>query len=142
MNGTDKIRPLDPAMKVKQVAAISRSLDECQKSTFRNILQCVENDVKQSAKTTGTHSCCVRVPAFMYGAPLYSLDECIQYIMRKLSKKGFSITHLYDAMLLISWEHATKKTKKPKRDRPTEQVDETGLQGLTNIRKVAGGLQP
>ena len=127
-------------MKVKQVAAISRSLDECQKSTFRNILECVENDIKQSAKTTGAHSCCVRVPAFMYGAPLYSLDDCLRYVIRKLSKKGFSITHLYESTLLISWEHATKKTKRPKRDRHEEQAEETGLQGLTNIRKLAGGL--
>ena len=45
----------------------------------------------------------------VFGLPLYNLDECIKYIMIKLTDKGFAVHLAIPNKLLISWEPESEK---------------------------------
>ena len=52
------------------------------------------------------------IPRYIYGVPLYKLDECLKYLVEKLSQNGFKLYYTHPNLLIISWKEETKKKKK------------------------------
>lgn len=45
------------------------------------------------------------VPDFIIGKPKYNFSNCIQYLIFRLKKNGFSIKYFYPNALQISWKY-------------------------------------
>lgn len=50
--------------------------------------------------------CHFRVPEFIFGAPLYRLDECIDFLRQHLLMNGFNVTYVFPDLLVIRWSSA------------------------------------
>ena len=70
--------------------------------------------IKLVAKLNPLNSWCFYViPKFIYGIPLYNLEECLNYIVTHLNKNGFTVNYTHPNLLFISWLNA--KGSKPKK---------------------------
>ena len=52
---------------------------------------------------TNYYICWFSVPEFILGTPLYRLNKCIDYIVKKLEKNGFRVICYEPNLLQISW---------------------------------------
>lgn len=100
-------KDLDKAVKVKKTMkndAYNEVLKECYaKVKTRNKL--------------GYKSIMYKVPSFLFGYPLYDINDLTNFIIRKLQMGGFTI-YITHGSLLISWEKVKKepqREEKPKR---------------------------
>lgn len=81
----------------KRHEAFNIIIDNC----YKKIQKCIQ-------VTRNVYSCFCEIPEFIIGYPLYDLNECIQYCMNILIKKGFSIQYIFPRVLYISWMPAPK----------------------------------
>ena len=47
--------------------------------------------------------CYYVIPKFIYGIPLYNLQECVRYLFNCLNKNGFKTYYTHPNLLIISW---------------------------------------
>ena len=52
-----------------------------------------------------TFFCLYEIPEFMIGYPIYDLNECVMYIIQKLSTNGFKVKYFFPRVILVSWEN-------------------------------------
>lgn len=57
-----------------------------------------------SQTSIGNVRCFFMVPEYMVGLPLYQLNQCIDYVIKKLSTNGFIVKHLHSNVIYISWD--------------------------------------
>ena len=43
------------------------------------------------------------IPKLIIGLPIYSVEGCIKYVVKKLEKNGFEVDLLSDSNIFISW---------------------------------------
>ena len=55
--------------------------------------------------------CLYIIPKFIYGIPLYNLQECVKYLFEKLTENGFKVYYTHPNLLIISWLHLKEKKK-------------------------------
>ena len=55
--------------------------------------------------------CLYIIPKFIYGIPLYNLNECVKYLFEKLVENGFKVYYTHPNLLIISWIHLKEKKK-------------------------------
>ena len=72
------------------------------KIIFKKIYLRIEDKIKR-ASLSNLYECSYDIPAFILNLPLYNLDDCKQYIMKKLNKNGFN-TELVENNIWISWK--------------------------------------
>ena len=70
---------------------------------FEKVLDMVHNKIKKSAEMKQLH-CMYIVPTFIFGYPLFNLNECIQYLVKELKANGFLVTYMFPNKLYISWD--------------------------------------
>lgn len=56
--------------------------------------------------------CLYIIPKFIYGVPLFKLDECIKYLFEKLTENGFKVNYTHPNLLIISWHHIKQQNAK------------------------------
>jgi hypothetical protein len=56
--------------------------------------------------------CVIDVPEYMYGYPLYNLNDCINFIINHMQKNGFLVNYYFPKILYVSWDF--EEIKKPK----------------------------
>jgi hypothetical protein len=71
--------------------------------TFEKLLNMCYNKIINTNKTSSDLSCSFIVPRMVFGLPLFDINECIKYIMTKLTEKGFEVHLAIPNKLLISW---------------------------------------
>lgn len=47
--------------------------------------------------------CVFEVPEFLFGYPLYNLNECVGYLLQELTKRGFQVQYIFPHTIIISW---------------------------------------
>ena len=47
--------------------------------------------------------CVFEVPEFIFGYPLYNLNECVGYLLQELTKRGFQVQYIFPHTIIISW---------------------------------------
>ena len=78
---------------------------------FDNILKKIHNRIKYNAKIEKTF-CFYQIPEFIFGVPLYNIDDLKQYIMNSLQKDGFKMIYMDPNWLFITWEINKPETNK------------------------------
>lgn len=59
--------------------------------------------------------CFYTVPNYLVGVPLYDVNACIVYVIKKLIDGGFNVKYTHPNLIYISWDKPQKKVepKKP-----------------------------
>ena len=87
---------------------------ERKKKIYDTVLVKCHQRIKLVAKLNPLNSWCFYViPKFIYGIPLYNLEECLNYIVTHLNKNGFTVNYTHPNLLFISWLNAS--SSKPKK---------------------------
>jgi len=73
------------------------------KECFNKILEFVNKKILLVSKTN-TNSTWYEIPLFLLGHPTYEINECSNYLIKKLKKNGFNVNFLHPNILLINWE--------------------------------------
>jgi len=81
--------------------------------TFEKILLKVEKKIVISSNAN-YYFTWYSIPEFIVGLPLYSINDCKDYLETKLSKNGFEIEFFLPNILLIKWFPVNKKSEKKK----------------------------
>ena len=73
--------------------------------TFDNIINICHKKIKNTA-TIGGMNIFYEIPYYIYGKPLYNIEDCIKYVVESLRNNGFFIQILPEPntnMIYISW---------------------------------------
>jgi hypothetical protein len=69
------------------------------------VLKKCHQRIKTTAKILdGNDNCLFVVPPYIYGCPLYNINNCIFYLVNQLTQNGFDVKHINPNFLYISWE--------------------------------------
>jgi hypothetical protein len=74
---------------------------------FTHILENCCKVIKKCDEIRVTH-CVFEVPEYVFGYPLYNLNDCIVFLLQELTKGGFKVQYLFPHTLIISWHIPTK----------------------------------
>ena len=84
--------------------------EEARLEIYTNILDKVHQKIKLTSKTSTDKFCFFSVPTYVYGLPLFDVNNCILFLTKKLTDNGFNIRYTHPNLLLISWlEKPTKQ---------------------------------
>lgn len=90
---------------LKNAHEVSRSIQEKKNSQMRHfekVLELCYRAIKQSADMSYTH-CIFEVPEFLIGHPIYDINECIVYILRKLQENEYQVAYYFPRTIYIVW---------------------------------------
>ena len=76
--------------------------DERKKITFEKIFLIIEKKIVL-ASAVNNYYCWYSFPEFIIGLPMYSLQECKDYIEIKIKNDGFETEFFEPNILLIKW---------------------------------------
>jgi hypothetical protein len=83
--------------------------EEARLEIYTNILDKVHQKIKLTSKTSADKFCFFSVPTYVYGLPLFDVNNCIIFLTKKLTDNGFNIRYTHPNLLLISWLEKPKK---------------------------------
>ena len=101
---------------------------------FDDILLQIHRRIKYHADLEQTH-CLFCIPEFIFGIPLYNINDLKNYIMETLKKNGFKLLYFHPNTLFISWDVENKlknkddKKKKPNNNKQFRLIDDYNPQG-------------
>ena len=69
------------------------------------VLKRCHQRIKSVAKVPeGPEYCLYDVPSYIYGSPLYNMNNCILYLVKTLTENGFFAKYYNPNFIFISWE--------------------------------------
>ena len=80
---------------------------------FDDILLQIHRRIKYHAELEQTF-CLYNIPEFIFGIPLYNVNDLKNYIMNTLKKNGFKILYFHPNTIFISWDVENKIQNKDK----------------------------
>jgi len=80
---------------------------------FDDILLQIHRRIKYHAGLEQTY-CLYNIPEFIFGTPLYNINDLKNYIMNTLKKNGFKILYFHPNTIFISWDVENKIENKDK----------------------------
>ena len=84
---------------------------------FDNILTQIHRRIKYHADLEQTF-CLYNIPEFIFGTPLYNVNDLKKYIINTLKKNGFKILYFHPNTIFISWDVENKiKDKNNKKNK-------------------------
>lgn len=92
---------------VKTMTQKSERRSEC----FEKIIDMCMKKIIRSA-TLNMTSCFFEVPEFIIGFPLFNINECLLYVIKRLQGAGYGVKYYFPRVLHISW--ATPEIEKRK----------------------------
>jgi hypothetical protein len=101
---------------------------------FDDILVQIHRRIKYHADLEQTH-CLFCIPEFIFGIPLYNINDLKNYIMETLKKNGFKLLYFHPNTLFISWDVENKlknkddKKKKPNNNKNFRLIDDYNPKG-------------
>lgn len=87
---------------------------ESNEKVYQEVLKKIHQVIIITSKTTPNKFCFYLVPTYIYGLPLFNINECIIYLVAKLSENGFDVRYTHPNLLLISWLVKPNKESKKK----------------------------
>jgi hypothetical protein len=69
--------------------------------TYNKIYHMIEKKIS-IANNGGSSYIVFQVPQFLIGLPLFTTEECIDYLIKRLNKNGFKYI-IHNDILIISW---------------------------------------
>ena len=83
---------------------------------FDDILVQIHRRIKYHAELEQTF-CIYVIPEFIFGIPLYNINDLKNYIMETLKKNGFKLMYFHPNTIFISWDVANKLQNKGEKKR-------------------------
>ena len=83
---------------------------------FDNILIQIHRRIKYHADLEQTF-CLYNIPEFIFGTPLYNVNDLKNYIIITLKKNGFKILYFHPNTIFISWDVENKIKNKNKKNK-------------------------
>lgn len=80
---------------------------------FDDILLQIHRRIKYHAELEQTF-CLYNIPEFIFGIPLYNVNDLKNYIMNTLKKNGFKLLYFHPNTIFISWDVENKIQNKDK----------------------------
>lgn len=99
---------------------------------YEIVLNKCHQRIKHVAKSPSTpENCFFIVPPYIYGSPLYDVNNCIIFIAKSLSTNGFDVKFFNPNILFISWEG-----KKNPKNFKTLQKQEKKFKSITDFKQT------
>jgi len=101
---------------------------------FDDILLQIHRRIKYHAELEQTY-CLYNIPEFIFGIPLYNINDLKNYIMNTLKKNGFKLMYFHPNTIFISWdvenkiENKDKKNKNKNKNKNFKLIDEYNPNG-------------
>jgi len=99
---------------------------------YNKILKECHNKIRFNSKLDRKY-CFFLVPEFIFGTPLYDIEELRNHVMNSLQKNGFQLMYIHPNWLFISWTTEIRTVKKQSKVkevsmdyRPIEEYRPTG----------------
>jgi hypothetical protein len=93
---------------------------------FEHILDMCYNKIVITNQQTNDCCCIFACPSVVFGMPLFSLIDCVRFIMIKLVEKGFEVHLAVPNNIFISW----KKESNPDYSRQMYQLEESSTSSI------------
>ena len=87
---------------------------------FDNILRKIHTRIKCCAQKEETY-CFFQVPEFIFGVPLYNINDLRKYLINSLEKNGFKLLYIDPNWLFISWEVKQPTIEDSKKKKKSEE---------------------
>ena len=79
---------------------------QCRQQTYNKILARVQKRIKDTSRQRNPPKYCFyNIPEVIVGAPLYKIEDCVEYLLTSLSKNGFKVSYVHPNLMVVSWEH-------------------------------------
>ena len=89
-------------VKASELIKEQKDRDKLKDNIYKKIYKRIEHKIKL-ASASNLYECWYEIPEFILNIPLYDLEDCKQYIMKKLSHNEFKTGHLHNN-IWISWK--------------------------------------
>ena len=86
---------------------------------FDSVIKRCHNRIKLTADNKKTE-CYYQIPPFIFGKPLYDMDELKEYVMKSLKLNGFALKEYPDYYIYINWDITKKEVKENKKVKKKE----------------------
>ena len=99
---------------IDSLVLLDQGRRERKKQIYKKILEQCKDRILQY---TGCNKyCCIfDIPIWKVGEPLYEWDKATSYVMKKLRKEGFVVTHVGYNKIFVNWK-SIKRTPLPSND--------------------------
>lgn len=90
---------------LKNARDVSRVVQEKRASQFEHfskVLRLCQVEISKCVDLGYTH-CIFEVPSFLVGHPLYDINECIVYVLRKLQEHEYHVSYYFPNTIYITW---------------------------------------
>ena len=87
---------------------------------FDNILKKIHSRIRCCAQKEETY-CFFQIPEFIFGVPLYNINDLRKYLIDSLEKNGFKMLYVDPNWLFISWEVKQPTIEDSKRKKKSEE---------------------
>lgn len=87
---------------------------------FDNILKKIHTRIKCCAQKEETY-CFFQIPEFIFGVPLYNINDLRKYLINSLEKNGFKLLYVDPNWLFISWEVRQPTIEDSKKKKKSEE---------------------
>jgi len=77
--------------------------NERQHMCFEKVLEMSHNKIKKTTESKQL-KCIFDVPSFIFGYPLFNVNDCITYVTNELKSNGFIVHYIFPNKLYISWD--------------------------------------
>lgn len=94
-----------PRISLAELYTLKDKKERNKYNTFDNIIDICHKKIKNTA-TIGGMNIFYEIPFYIYGKPLYKIDECVKYIVDSLRKNGLYVQILPEPntnMIYVSW---------------------------------------
>lgn len=75
---------------------------ENKKKIYKKIYKRIEKKIKMCS-SFNLYKCWYEIPEFILNIPLYSTNDCMEYLNEKFKKNGFK-TESQNNLIIVSWE--------------------------------------
>lgn len=89
--------------------------EDKRKKTFQGVLGKIHAKIRIAA-AHDHQALFYTVPEYIVGIPLYSITDCIEFVISSLKNNGFVIRYIYPNAIYVNWD--PKEINKPSMDMP------------------------
>ncbi len=114
-------------MKRLNILDLHRTINEKkerQSVCFENVLGKIHKKIEKSAAEKKLR-CVYEIPTFIFGLPLFDLNDCIEFVMNELKVNGFIVKYYFPNMLYISWDFEEINKEKGEKKMVTQPQSKT-----------------
>ena len=94
-----------PRISLAELYTLKDKKEKSKYNTFDYIIEICHKKIKNTA-TIGGMNIFYEIPFYIYGKPLYKIEDCVKYVVDSLRKNGLYVQILQEPntnMIYVSW---------------------------------------